>query len=66
MSRDGLFFKRVGSVNSHHVPAVALIAQGLWASFLVLPRTVTINQQTGGYSLETFTRNYWNTSFPRI
>jgi APA family basic amino acid/polyamine antiporter len=47
MARDGLFFKRVDSVNVHHVPAVALIAQGLWASFLVLPRTVTINQQTG-------------------
>ena len=50
MARDGLFFKSVGSVNAHHVPAVALIAQGLWASFLVLPRTVTINQQTGAYS----------------
>jgi APA family basic amino acid/polyamine antiporter len=47
MARDGLFFKRVGSVNNHHVPAVALIAQGLWAAFLVLPRTVTINPQTG-------------------
>src|SRR5215211_5026318 len=50
MARDGLFFKRVGSVNSHHVPAVALIAQGIWASILVLPRTVTVNQQTGAYS----------------
>jgi len=47
MARDGLFFKRVASVNSRHVPAVALITQGLWAAFLVLPRTVTINQQTG-------------------
>ena len=47
MARDGLFFKRVGSVNSHHVPAVALITQGLWAALLVLPRTVTVNQQTG-------------------
>src|ERR1044072_433903 len=47
MARDGLFFKRVGSVNSHHVPAVALITQGLWAAFLVLPRTVTINPQSG-------------------
>jgi len=50
MARDGLFFKRVDSVNAHHVPAVALITQGLWASFLVLPRTVTVNQQAGGYS----------------
>ncbi len=50
MARDGLFFRRVDSVNRHHVPAVALIAQGLWASLLVLPRTVTINQQTGAYT----------------
>ena len=47
MARDGLFFKRVDRVNAHHVPAVALIAQGLWASLLVLPRTVTTNSQTG-------------------
>jgi APA family basic amino acid/polyamine antiporter len=50
MARDGLFFKRVDTVNKHHVPAVALIAQGVWASFLVLPRTVTVNQQTGAFS----------------
>jgi len=50
MARDGLFFKRVDRLNSQHVPAVALAAQGLWASFLVLPRTVTINRQTGAYS----------------
>jgi APA family basic amino acid/polyamine antiporter len=36
-------------VNAHHVPAVALIAQGLWASFLVSAATVTVNQQTGAY-----------------
>ena len=50
MARDGLFFKRVDTVNRHHVPAVALIAQGLWAAFLVLPRTVTINRAGGTYS----------------
>ena len=50
MARDGLFFKRVDSVNAFHVPAVALIAQGLWASFLVLPRTVTVNQQEATYT----------------
>jgi APA family basic amino acid/polyamine antiporter len=44
MARDGLFFKKVDSVNAHHVPAVALLAQGVWASLLVLPRTVTVNQ----------------------
>jgi basic amino acid/polyamine antiporter, APA family len=47
MSRDNLFFKRVGLLNSRHVPAVALILQGLWASLLTLPRTVTTNPQTG-------------------
>ena len=47
MARDNLFFRRVGEVNSHHVPAVALIAQGLWAAFLTMPRTVTTNPQTG-------------------
>jgi len=41
MARDNLFFKRVGTVNARHVPAVALITQGLWAAFLTLPRTVT-------------------------
>ncbi|MBA3768442.1 MAG: APC family permease, partial [Acidobacteria bacterium] len=41
MARDRLFFERIGSVNSRHVPSIALIAQGLWASLLTLPRTVT-------------------------
>jgi APA family basic amino acid/polyamine antiporter len=50
MARDGLFFSRVGTVNSQHVPAVALIAQGIWAAALTLPRTVTVNQQTGGHT----------------
>lgn len=50
MARDGLFFKRVDSVNARHVPAVALIAQGVWASLLVLPRTVTQNPQSGAYT----------------
>jgi basic amino acid/polyamine antiporter, APA family len=50
MARDNLFFKRVGSVNAHNVPATALLTQGLWAALLVLPRTVTTNQQTGAYS----------------
>jgi APA family basic amino acid/polyamine antiporter len=50
MARDGLFFDRVGSVNSKHVPAVALIAQGIWAAALTLPRTVTVNAQTGAYT----------------
>lgn len=48
MARDGLFFERVGSVNARHVPAIALLTQGLWSAFLTLPRTVTTNQ-SGGY-----------------
>jgi APA family basic amino acid/polyamine antiporter len=43
MSRDRLFFERIGTVNAERVPAVALIVQGVWASFLTLPRTVTTN-----------------------
>jgi basic amino acid/polyamine antiporter, APA family len=50
MARDGLFFNSVATVNTHNVPAIALITQGLWASFLVLPRTVTVNPQTGAYT----------------
>ena len=40
MARDKLFFQRAGNVNARHVPAVALITQGLWAAFLTLPRTI--------------------------
>jgi APA family basic amino acid/polyamine antiporter len=47
MARDNLFFQRVGLLNKRHVPAVALIMQGLWAAFLTLPRTRTTNPQTG-------------------
>jgi APA family basic amino acid/polyamine antiporter len=47
MARDGLFFKGVGTTNSHHVPAVALAAQGLWASLLTLPVTVATDAGTG-------------------
>ncbi len=43
MARDGLFFRRVGELNKNHVPAWALIIQGIWAGVLVLPRTVKTN-----------------------
>lgn len=46
MARDGLFFSGVSRLNRQHVPAIALIAQGIWACLLTLPRTVTI-EQTG-------------------
>jgi APA family basic amino acid/polyamine antiporter len=48
MSRDGLFFAAAGTTNRHHVPAVALAAQGVWAALLTLPRTVSIDSATGG------------------
>lgn len=41
MAKDGFLFAPLAKTNSKHVPAMALIAQGVWASFLVLPRTVT-------------------------
>lgn len=40
MARDGLFFRSVGELNRHHVPAWGLVIQGIWAGALVLPRTV--------------------------
>ncbi len=50
MARDQLFFKRVASVNTRHVPAVALVAQGLWAAFLTLPRTVVVDPRSGAFT----------------
>jgi APA family basic amino acid/polyamine antiporter len=47
MARDHLFFSAIGTTNKRHVPAIALIAQGVWAILLVLPRTVTTDARTG-------------------
>ncbi len=47
MARDQLFFRRVGTINKQHVPAVALLAQGAWSALLTLPRTVTTDAATG-------------------
>jgi len=41
MACDRLFFRGVARLNSRHVPAVALVMQGVWAALLTLPRTVT-------------------------
>src|SRR6266566_4257695 len=46
MARDRLFFEKVGTINRNHVPAAALLAQGIWTAFLTLPRTVTTNAAT--------------------
>jgi basic amino acid/polyamine antiporter, APA family len=47
MARDGLFFRSVAQLNDAKVPAWGLVWQGVWASFLVLPRTY--NPATGAY-----------------
>ena len=39
MSRDGLFFRIAGRLNKARVPGTSLLIQGLWAAFLLLPRT---------------------------
>jgi APA family basic amino acid/polyamine antiporter len=39
MARDGLFFRSAGQLNPAKVPAWGLVLQGVWAVFLVLPRT---------------------------
>ncbi len=36
MAKDKLFFKKAGELNSHSVPAWALIVQAIWASLLCL------------------------------
>src|SRR5437868_1995201 len=46
MARDRLFFQRIATTNRFHVPAAALVAQGIWTALLTLPRTVTINAAT--------------------
>jgi APA family basic amino acid/polyamine antiporter len=49
MARDGLFFKSTGNLNKKHVPAVALILQGIWTCLLVLPRTVQTHNGSVSY-----------------
>ena len=46
MAQDRLFFRTIATTNRRHVPAAALIAQGLWAALLVLP--VTVSAQADG------------------
>jgi basic amino acid/polyamine antiporter, APA family len=48
MARDGMFFRRVGTLNEHKVPHWALLLQGIWASFLILPRTYNTTTQAYG------------------
>ncbi len=39
MSKDGLFFRSVGTVNARHVPAVALAVQCVWGAVLCVSGT---------------------------
>ncbi len=48
MAKDGLFFAPAGVLNRAHVPAWGLVAQGIWASVLVLPRTYNPATQSYG------------------
>jgi len=50
MARDGLFFRGVATLNRHKTPAMALMAQGVWAALLTLPRTVITDPATGAVS----------------
>ena len=46
MAKDNLFFKSTGKLNKNHVPEFALILQCVWASLLVLPRTISTDAKT--------------------
>ena len=50
MARDGLFFRGAAKLNRQTAPAMALLAQGLWASLLTLPRTIVTDPATGAVS----------------
>jgi len=39
MAQDGLFFPAAGLLNTRHVPAAALVFQGIWAALLTLSGT---------------------------
>jgi basic amino acid/polyamine antiporter, APA family len=49
MARDGLFFAAAGRLNRFHVPAWALVVQGLWSALLILPRVVKTDAETGEF-----------------
>lgn len=48
MAKDKLFFDQAGVLNKAGVPAWALVMQGIWAAFLVLPRTYDATTKTYG------------------
>ena len=48
MARDKVFFHRAHSLNKARVPAWALMLQGGWSAFLVLPRTYDTQSRSYG------------------
>jgi APA family basic amino acid/polyamine antiporter len=42
MAKHGLFLASAGRLNRAHVPGWSLLVQGIWAAFLVLPRTFNV------------------------
>ncbi len=48
MGRDKLFFPMAGRLNAAKVPGPGLLLQGVWAAFLVLPRTYNPATNTYG------------------
>jgi APA family basic amino acid/polyamine antiporter len=48
MARDGLFFRKAGTLNAARVPAWGLVFQGVWAALLILPRTYDPEKQKYG------------------
>jgi len=53
MARDGVFFRPTGRLNARHVPAMALVLQGIWTALLVLPRTRLRDPVTNAPMLDT-------------
>ncbi|MFB3903116.1 MAG: APC family permease [Acidobacteriota bacterium] len=48
MALDGLFFKKVATLNRRGVPGWGLVLQAVWASLLILPRTYDARTNTYG------------------
>jgi APA family basic amino acid/polyamine antiporter len=48
MAKDKLFFDQAAQLNKAQVPGWALVIQGIWAAFLVLPRTYDPATKTYG------------------
>jgi basic amino acid/polyamine antiporter, APA family len=48
MAKDKLFFDQAANLNRASVPGWALVIQGIWAAFLVLPRTYDPATKTYG------------------